>query len=100
MVDTVDLPTGRRDVVPARKVLIYFFSRLLFSLGLGTRDWGGVTRPVRLFLRARPVIQFIIYPASIGFSLKADLDGKIFAYDYRAQLACVMTSRQIASCKC
>ena len=26
---------------------------------------------------------------------KADLDGTIFAYDYRAGLACVMTSQQI-----
>ena len=29
--------------------------------------------------------------------LKADLDGTIFAYDYRARLAYVMTSRQIVS---
>ena len=28
-----------------------------------------------------------------GHYLKADLDGTIFAYDYRARLACVMTSR-------
>ena len=28
----------------------------------------------------------------------ADLDGTIFAYDYRARPACVMTSRQM-SCK-
>ena len=27
---------------------------------------------------------------------KADLDGTIFAYDYRARLACIMTLRQIA----
>ena len=30
---------------------------------------------------------------------KADLDGMIFAYDYRAGLACVMTSQQIMLCK-
>ena len=30
---------------------------------------------------------------------KADLDGTMFAYDYRARLACVMTSGQIVSCK-
>ena len=30
---------------------------------------------------------------------KTDLDGMIFAYDYRAGLACVVTSRQIVSCK-
>ena len=29
--------------------------------------------------------------------LKADLDGTIFAYDYRARQAYVMTSRQIVS---
>ena len=29
--------------------------------------------------------------------LKADLDGAIFGYDYRARLAYVMTSRQIVS---
>ena len=30
---------------------------------------------------------------------KANLDGIIFAYDYCAQLACVMTSPQVVSCK-
>ena len=30
---------------------------------------------------------------------KADLDGMIFAYDYRAGLACVMTSQQIVLSK-
>ena len=35
------------------------------------------------------------YPAHV----KADLDGTIFTYDYRARLAYVMTSRQIVSGK-
>ena len=30
---------------------------------------------------------------------KANLDGMIFAFDYHARLACVVTSRQIVSCK-
>lgn len=30
---------------------------------------------------------------------QADLDSTIFAYDYRARVACVMTLRQIMSCK-
>ena len=30
---------------------------------------------------------------------KANLDGMIFAFDYHARLACVVTSRQIMSCK-
>ena len=30
---------------------------------------------------------------------KTDLDGMIFAYDYRAGLACVVTSQQIMLCK-
>ena len=34
-----------------------------------------------------------------GQYLKADLDGTIFAYDYRARLASVMTSRKIVLCK-
>ena len=34
-----------------------------------------------------------------GRNLKADIDGAIFAYDYRARLACVMPSRQIVSRK-
>ena len=34
-----------------------------------------------------------------AISEKADLAGTIFAYHYRAQLAYVMTSRQIVSCK-
>ena len=39
---------------------------------------------------------FTIKKGDFGaISLKADLDGKIFAYHYRAQLAYVMTSRQI-----
>ena len=30
---------------------------------------------------------------------KANLDGMILAFDYHARLACVVTSRQIVSCK-
>ena len=30
---------------------------------------------------------------------KANLDGMIFAFDYHARQACVVTSRQIVSCK-
>ena len=33
------------------------------------------------------------------FGVKADLDGMIFAYDYRARLAYAMTSWQIVLCK-
>ena len=33
------------------------------------------------------------------WELKADLGGRIFAYEYRVRLACVLTSRQIVSCK-
>ena len=32
-------------------------------------------------------------------SIKADLNDMIFAYDYRARLACVMTSQHIMSYK-
>ena len=31
--------------------------------------------------------------------IKADLDGTMFAYDYCARLACVMSLRQFVSCK-
>lgn len=38
-------------------------------------------------------------PRGDSWELKADLGGRIFAYEYRLQLACVLTSWQIVACK-
>ena len=38
-------------------------------------------------------------PRGDSWELKADLGGRISAYEYHVRLACVLTSRQIMSCK-
>ena len=38
-------------------------------------------------------------PWGDSWELKADLGSRIFVYEYRVRLACVLTSRQIVSCK-
>ena len=46
-----------------------------------------------------PSVTQVTQKKKIPVFQKADLDGMIFAYDYRAGLACVMTSQQILLCK-
>ena len=58
-----------------------------------------VERVHRYYLMVLNVIKSLSQRIQVKVSLKADLDGTIFAYDYRARLAYVMTSRQIVSCK-
>ena len=46
-----------------------------------------------------PSVTQVTQKKKIPVFQKADLEGMIFAYDYRAGLACVMTSQQIVLCK-
>ena len=45
-----------------------------------------------------PSVTQVAQKKKIPVFQKANLDGMIFAYDYRAGLACVMTSQQIVLC--
>ena len=46
-----------------------------------------------------PSVTQVTQKKKIPVFQKADLDGAIFAFDYHAQLACVLTSWQIMWCK-
>ena len=63
---------------------------------------GGITKFAmwQLTLRLNSSVVALGFSSSCVIKcIKADLDGTIFACEYRARLVCVMTSRQIVSCK-
>lgn len=68
------------------------YHRYVFFFWSLTRQWQPKTSWLLVQMRYHQ-------PRGDLWELKADLGGRISAYEYHVRLACVLTSRQIASCK-